>query len=582
MKQIRTIVGLAIAILILTASCSKTFLDAKTTTDVTQATVFQDSAYTLAFLTSIYSKVGSSYLPGLYTDATDECDTRYTGGTQPAVRFAQGTLSSAPSILVGDMFYYSQCYKSIRQVNLFIANVDSSQFPPDLKIRTKAEARFLRAWYYFILMKTYGGVQIVSDTAYDINSTISLPRSSWSDCVEYVVKDCETAAKDLPVSYTGLEYGRATKGACLGLKSRLLLYAASPLFNGGSVATDPEVVALTAYPTYDATRWSRAAQAAKDVINMAQYQLNVDNATKPGYGFYNLFLQRQNSEYIFAGMLAPNKFYENNFYPLSRSSNDGHTLLQNVVDHFGMADGTPYNQSYDNSPYVNRDPRFYYSVVFNGSTLFGTGNVQVPVYTYVGATPASDAIDMNNTNSNNNTKSGYYGRKMCDTTTNGSGVSPAGGNVNTCQPLLRYAEIILNYAEALNESGNAVEAINQVILIRNRAGIKPGTNNMYGIPVGINQAALRTLIQGERTVELEFEGHRFFDVRRWKIAPQTETAEMQGMQITKMGTNAYTYQRFKLTRQHYWPANNNYYLMPIAQTEIAKLPNGVLLQNPGW
>jgi starch-binding outer membrane protein, SusD/RagB family len=566
-------------------ACKKgNFLDTQNSTDLTEASVFSDSARILSFLTGIYSSIGTSFNynrwggSASYMEATDEVDARYVGATNMAIRFANGTLSSSDAVLNQDFFNLTTCYQRIRQANLFLSKVDNSPLSAVLKTRTKAEARFLRAWYYAMLIKAYGGVQLVDNTIFGIDDDITTPRSAYADCVEYVVRECELAATDLPLFYTGLDYGRITRGACLALKCRVLLYAASPLFNGGSIATDDATKKLTSYPVADPQRWARAAQAAKDVIDLNQYQLEVDNATKPGLGFYKLFLKRVNTEYILAQMLGLNKTAEAKFYPPSRNGNDNCSPLQNVVDRFGMNDGMPYDPAIsDNNPYVNRDPRFYYSFIYNGASTYSTtGNVQLPVYIYVGATPASDAIVLDNTQSNQNTKTGYYGRKMCDTSTAGNG----GANTERCTPLIRYAEILLNYAEALNESGNTLLAIEQVKAIRLRAGIKPGINSDYGIPATPTQSELRALIQNERSVELAFEEHRFWDVRRWKIAPQTETAEMQGMQITKVGSS-YTYKRFKLNRQHFWPANNNYYLMPYAQGELAKLP-GILVQNPGW
>ena len=520
-------------------------------------------------------------------DVCDESDGRYTGGTLLHIRFAQGTLNPSDAIIGNDAFNYNTAYRSIRRANLYMSKVDEAPLSAELKKRTKAETRFLRAWYYAMLTKAYGGVQLMGDKVLELEDPIDVPRSTYKECVEYIVSECEKAAIDLPASYTGLDYGRVTKGACLALKARVLLYAASPLFNGGSIATDAKLKELTCYPTADPQLWNKAAQAFLDVINLNQYQLETDNS-KPGLGFYKVFLKRVNNEYIFAGMLAANKTLEGGFYPQNISgAAPTHFPLQNAVDKFGTADGLsitdPASGYTDNNPYVNRDPRFYYSIVYNGSKLFTTtGNTQAQVFTYVN-NPApnnnpqtANYTIVDNTISNNNTKTGYYPRKMCDTTTAANG----GANTERCWPLIRYAEIILGYAEALNEMGQTEAAVDQIKLIRTRAGIKPGANNRYGIAVGINQTDMRMLIQNERAIELMFEEHRFWDVRRWKIAPHTETAEIQGMKITKNGSN-YTYERFKAVRQHYWPPNHSYYLMPFNQGELAKLP-GVLIQNPGW
>jgi hypothetical protein len=582
---------LVLSILLGAASCKKAaFLDPKAVTDLNKEVVFSDSTRTMAFLTGIYSNVGASFRSnwsGGYTAAIDECNSRYTGGTLLVNRFQQGTVTSADAIISGDPFNFALCYRRIRQANLYLANVDASPLSSARKTNTKAEARFLRAWYYAMLLKAYGGLQLVGDKVYDKDDEILVPRSSYADCVDYLVSELDAAAAVLPGSYQGLEYGRVTKGACLALKARVLLYAASPLFNGGSIATDPKLKELTAYPVADPQRWSRAADAFQAVMNLGAYSLRTDNS-KPGLGFYKVFLERVNSEFIFSEMRPLNKDWESRLYPRDIAGNGSGNQylwpLQNAVDRFGMSDGTPYNPAVsDNNPYVSRDPRFYFTIVFNGSRLFTTaGNTYQPVFTYVN-NPApnnnpqtNNAIVLDNTASGDHTKTGYYGRKMCDTTlAANSSASPERIN-----PLMRYAEIILGYAECLNELGRTEEAVQQVAALRMRAGIIPGANNRYGIPASISQANMRKLIQNEWAVEFMFEDNRFWDVRRWKIAEQTETAEMQGMKITKTGAT-FTYERFKLTRQHYWPANNSYYLMPFAQSELAKLP-GVLLQNPGW
>jgi hypothetical protein len=590
MKQFNKYIVVVLLFAVL-GSCKKgSFLDPKSVTDLNEATVFSDSARTIAVLTGIYSSVSVSFNHGKtasYMDVSDETDGRYTGGTNLHVRFAQGTLNPSDGIIGTDAFNMSTAYRSIRRANLYMNKVDEAPLSAELKKRTKAEARFLRAWYYAMLTKAYGGVQLMGDKVLEMGDPIVTPRSTYKECVEYIVSECEKAADDLPASYTGLDYGRATKGACLALKARVLLYAASPLFNGGSIATDTKLKELTSYPTADPQLWNKAAQAFLDVINLNQYQLETDNS-KPGLGFYRVFLKRVNNEYIFAGMTAANRTLEAAFYPQNISgAAPVHFPLQNAVDKFGTVDGLsitdPASGYTDNNPYINRDPRFYYSIVFNGSKLFTTtGNTQAQIFTYVNnAAPNNNPQTANytivdNTVSNDNTKTGYYPRKMCDTSTAGNG----GANTERCLPLIRYAEMILGYAEALNEMGQTEAAVDQIKIIRTRAGIKPGANNRYGIAVGINQSDMRTLIRNERSVELMFEEHRFWDVRRWKIAPQTETAEMQGMKITKNGSS-YTYERYKAVRQHYWPANHSYYLMPYNLGELAKLP-GILIQNPGW
>jgi hypothetical protein len=247
-----------------------------------------------------------------------------------------------------------------------------------------------------------------------------------------------------------------------------------------------------------------------------------------------------------------------------------------LVDAFDMANGKPITDptsGYDPAnPYVNRDPRFAYSIIYNGSYYANNSGVQTPVYTYASA--PTDGLGIATT-------SGYYARKMCD-------VNIAYGNgalTSRGYPLIRYAEILLNYAEAANESGQTVQATNALLQLRARAGIAPGSDNRYGIPAGITQADLREAIRKERHVEMCFEDMRFYDIRRWKIGEAIQNGYNNIMSITPkvagaispLGT-AYNYSIIPSVRKHvFFPAN---YLMPLPQSEILKVP--LMLQNPGY
>lgn len=143
--------------------------------------------------------------------------------------------------------------------------------------------------------------------------------------------------------------------------------------------------------------------------------------------------------------------------------------------------------------------------------------------------------------------------------------------------IFRYAEIILNYAEALNEVGRTEDAVKQIILLRTRAGITAGANTRYGIPVGISQESMRTLIMNERRVELAFEEHRFWDIRRWKIAPAVLSGALNGTKITKNANNTFTYENIPVVTSIF---TNKLYHMPVPYAETTK--NSQLLQNEGW
>lgn len=567
--------------LLMAGACKKGgFLDAKLASDLNETTTFTDSVRTIAFLTRLYTNVGFNFDANRWEGgghpvlADEAIPVRYTGPQNDAILMASGALSPSSTNVSKQaevLNNWKLPWENIRRANVFLSNVDRSPLSAGLKKKLKAETRFLRAWYYFQLVKVYGGVPLIGDVNYGIADNIDLPRSSYSDCVDYIVNECNAAAADLPDFDTQLQqdYGRATKGACMGLKSRMLLYAASPLFNGEGIAADAALKSIAGYANIDPERWNKAAQAAKEIINSGTYVLREDNVTRRGYGFYSVFLTRYNREYLFGAMKAPNREYENNLLPTSRAgSGKSSAPTQQLVDAFGMENGLPitdpasgYNP---NDPYVKRDPRFGNSIIYNGATFFLTSsNAMVAVNTFVGASPDGPAA------TGPIAIPGYYWRKMM--------VEDGGGNTDRCYPLIRYAEILLNYAEALNEyQGPTSEVYATLIQIRKRAGILPGIDDNYGLKSGISKAEMRLVIQNERRVELALEEHRVWDVRRWKIAEVTDNVMLKGMKITKTG-NTLTYEVIDIKPHFFRPA---FYLFPIPESEMAKSPKFV--QNPGW
>lgn len=571
--------GLTVVLLSSSYSCRKGqgFLDPQSTVDLNESVTFADSAKSIEFLTDIYSGLSYMAIPQEVNtmgaplgETTDEADSRWPGGHNVPLQVIGGNFTGNWATRVTND--WSNLYSRIRHVNIFLKNVDATPLSGGLKSRTKLEARFLRAWFYHILMKQWGGVPLVGDTVYTLTSANAQGRASYEECVNYLVKELDEIAPQLPLAYSGLDFGRVTRGAALALKSRILLFAASPLFNGGSFASNADLIKQTAYPTADPTRWQKALAAAQAVVAMNQYQLEEDNSTRPGAGFYRLFLKRNNTEYILSFMRPLNRDIEVNTLPPSRGGGFLQLPTQNLVDAFPMRDGLAWDKSplYNaNRPYDNRDPRFYYTIIYNEALHFNqTTGVPSPVLTHVGA-PQDGIVAVS---SNVATNTGYYRRKMSDTLIAGN--SP--GNTERSLPLIRYAEVLLNLAEAANESGNTALAMNTLKQIRKRAGIQAGTDGNYGYPAAPSQTEARDIIRNERFIELAFEEHRYFDLRRWRIGDQYDGKFTTGMRITKTG-NTYTYQRINI-RARYFKTNS--YLFPIPQKELAL--NFKMLQNPGW
>ena len=552
-------------------SCTKDFLNQTKTTDLTDVSVFTDSARTMDFLTQIYSNIDFSFNPARFSGlagleaACDEAEGPSASIVTAYSEFVSGSVS-AFSISTDA---WTVPYTNIRAVNQFLKHLPDAPFGNDLKLRAKGEALFLRAWYYAALVKHYGGVPIIGDTVFNVTDKINATRNSYADCIEYIVSQCDSASKMLPLSYSGLNFGRVTVGACLSLKARVLLYAASPLFNGGGFANSEPLKSIVGYPNTDVERWKRAEDAAKAVIDLGQYQLNEDNVTKPGYGFYNLFQLRVNTEYVFQKMKDPSSSYhdlELLWRPPSRggSSSTGSSPYQNLVDAFQMRNGldiTDDASGYDAAhPYQNRDPRLDYTIIHDGSTVYLALALPKPVYTYPGE-PNGDGLGQG-------TPTGYYVNKMCndDVVPNWFNTTPR------CYPLIRYAEILLNYAEALNEyDGPSKDVYDAVEAVRKRAGLSP-----YKLPQDLTQDKMREVIQHERRVEFAFEEQRFWDVRRWKIAEQTDSKVMKGVKIDA----SVTPQTFNYINIREHSFRTPMYLWPIPQSETAK--SSSLIQNPGY
>lgn len=565
------IVGLLWAV----CSCkdSSGFLDDKSDTALNETKVFSDSTLTMDFLTSIYQDVGFSFAKGRWDShgnteqATDDAEYSLSGVGQKAVVLYNGSVSPLNFPFTD---FWELPYINIRRVNLLLSKLAATPLSPAKKNRIAGEVRFLRAWYYHWLLVSFGSVPIIEDKVYGLTEQINLPRNSFADLVNYLVRELDQAATQLPSrdEYQEQDYGRATRGACLALKSRILLYAASPLFNGGAETSNADLAQAVSYPTYSVSHWQAAADAALAVINAGQYSLEKDNTTAPGYGFFRVFLKRVNNEYIFAFQRGPNRDMESFYNPPTRGGSKNSMPTHNLAEAFPMKNGkaiTDPTSGYDpQKPYVNRDPRFDYTIIYNGSLYYlASANKKNPVLTYVGA--PSDGFGA--------TTTGYYSRKMSDDNISAN----SGFNTERGWPLIRYAEILLNYAEAINETGQPELAYPKLIELRERAGIEPGDDNLYGLKPAMTQAEMREVIRNERRIELAFEDHRWNDIRRWKIAMQTNNAFNKCMRITN-NNGMLTYEIIDSQRRHNF--RPEMYLLPIPNSEMRKM--SAMMQNPGW
>ncbi|WP_165958146.1 RagB/SusD family nutrient uptake outer membrane protein [Segetibacter sp. 3557_3] len=585
MKKFLIIIGLSAGLI----SCSKSgFLDNKSTA-LDEAQVFSDSSRTIQFLSRIYSDIGFSFNKGRWSShgntelATDDAEYSLSGPTQAAVALYNGTISptNLPSGL-GD--FWSTPYANIRRCNLLLSKLSTTPLSAGMQARMRGESRFLRAWYYSQLMIAYGGVPNVEDKVFGIEDVVSIPRANFADLVSYLAKELDEAGESLPATNYDFadtrDFGRATKGACMALKARILLYAASPLFNGGSIATNPELAKLVSYPVASVSHWQAAADAALAVINSGYYALWNPTSTIAGYGFYQTFLNGRpagtgtmNRELIFGVMRPSGKDFENYYNPGGGSFGGTHYSVptQNLVDAFPMMNGKaitdPASGYQPNNPYEGRDPRFRFSIIYHQSR-YAQNTALTVINASVGSQQGFSA----------GTVTGYFSRKMLDSTFSSSSST----NIDRPWPLIRYAEMLLNYAEAINEAGQTAMAYPRLIELRSRAGILPGADGLFGLKANMSQAEMRALIQNERRIELAFEDHRFNDIRRWKIAMAVNNGYNRVVKITGTAPNwVYTYsttQEVQASRLHVF--RPEMHLLPIPDDEIRKNP--AVVQNPGW
>jgi hypothetical protein len=569
--------GITLAVLLLTSCKKDGFLDQTVTSSLNEATTFSDSANSMAFLNNIYTNIGfasdprrfggSGFAAGLDA-SSDEAEGPNASSVNGFIQFAIGSVN--PSIVPDDAWNIP--YSNIRAVNQFLKHLPIIPFTAALKTQSQAEARFLRAWYYAAMLQHYGGVPLIGDTVYAATDVIKAKRNTYKECVDYILSECNYAAGILPVTQIGSLYGRISKGTCLALKSRILLFAASPLFNNGGVAGSGELASIVAYPDKDVNRWKLASDAAKDVILLNAYSLYYDStsiAGQMGYGFQKLFTLRYTTEFILSRMMGQNKYLESMWDAPSRGGSGGPFPYQELIDAFPMANGLaitdPASGYNPQLPYKNRDPRLDYTIIHDSTlrTIFGANQPSpLLLYTNTAVTPAvaasGDAVYKG-------TPTGLYIFKMMDPDVINNSLSES----PRCLPLMRYAEILLNFAEATNEFDGPVSEVYQAIeAIRKRAGLRP-----YQLPTGLTKDQMRTVIQNERRLELAFEGHRFFDVRRWMIAETTDNIQMHGMEVKRGAT--VTYNAFNVRKHNFTKAM---YLWPLPLKEIAKSPE--LLQNP--
>ncbi len=516
-------------------------------------------------LTNIYGYMPNKNIYDV-SDALRDCgsdDAEYGDPDASVQRFTNGTWSALNT--VDDK--WSTMYSGIRSANEFlesIKTVDLSMYQYDTKYQRWLEhlkyypyqAKVLRAYYFFELARRYGDIPmpLTMLTAEEANMVGKTP---FDEVIDFIVSECDESAQNLPDTYVGLlddETGRVTRGFALAVKTKALLYAASPLHN----------------PSGDKSKWEKAAAAAKEIMDLNIYKLDPDEKAN----------NYTSQEVIFAIMRSESSSFELYNFPVrftegQRTYISGSYPTQNLVDAFQTANGydiTLGSNGWQTSdpdfditkPYEGRDPRFARAILADGMSFKGS-----TIETFVGGK------DYSATRNDLGSPTGYYLRRYIQESTS---FTPENTVTNKHQWIVyRYAEALLTYAEALNEylgdptatggdfSVSALEALN---MVRANAGM-PGVT-------ATTQSDFREALRREWRVEFAFEDHRFWDVRRWDIGQATQ-GQIDGVEITRSSGKS-DYKRMTVETRT-WSARQN--LFPIPQSELFCNPN-LNPQNTGW
>ena len=598
---------LAVLMLLLQA-CETDVLDKTAPDRYTDASLWSDVNLADAYLLSAYDGLAMGYGPVMIPSITDDVRHEFTWGPE---NYVQGRITpdnTQPFATEWDspeMPNWSTNFQTIQVINVFLQNIDrvpeayaesereAVQERVDIM---RGEALFLRAYTYDQLARMYGGVPILMEPNERGDDFLSITRATFEETVNFISNDYDAAAELLP-GKEEMPMGRATKGAALALKSRLLLFAASDLTADGTAAN-----ALVGYQSPDRTAlWTAARDAAKAVMDLGTYSLanfGAPDKAAVAQNYYEFFKQKDlsHSEIIWGKMYlqSAGAVSQMNLWNGANGNNNwaGHNPTQGLVDTYQMEDGSSFFDHFklENGFYVNisdkyqseniydnREPRFYGSILYDGAIWqprfpnlaerdpIGIYDRRTRIITENGETNIIYGIDTRQgpVENWNGSFTGYIMRKLLDDEVIGKDAN----NENVFIEI-RYAEIILNYAEALIELGETEEAATYINMIRNRSGMPDFT--------GDTTEALRH----ERHLELTFEGLRWYDIRRWKVLEERLTDAM-GIDIVEVIENGSTVevtweQILAEERQVF----ERMYWVPIPTDEMNKAPQ--LEQNPGY
>jgi len=609
MKRYKIDLKIILVLLFLSPGCVEDILDKTPLDKYSDAKLWTDINLADAYLVRSYDILASGYSPAILMSVTDEIRFEFTWGPQ---NYVKGTITpDNPQPWVSgwatDEFpNWTKNFQNIQIINIFLKNIDQlpDAYPENEResIRKRAnilkgEALFLRAFCYAQLAMTYGGVPLINEALDREDDYLSINRATFQETIDFITNGCDEAASFL-LDKNEMLLGRATKGAALALKSRVLLFSASDLTADGNSPND-----LVGYDNPDRMAlWAQAKSAAKEVMDLGIYGLSdfgAPDKAAVAQNYYDFFRQKDlsNNEIIWGKMYskAIGAGNQMNLWNGSNGNNNwaGHNPTQNIVDTYQMEDGSNFSDHYVVDPngiynntsakyqqeniYKNREPRFYGSILYDSAiwqSRFPNLSNRDPLGIYDRRTRISikNGVEVSKIygidtrqgpiEAWNGSFTGYIMKKLLDDEITGKDER----NDNVWIEF-RFAEIILNYAEACLELGETGEAATYINAIRNRSGMPDFTGDIAD--------ALRY----ERQIELVFEGQRWYDIRRWKIL-EDKLTDALGIDITEInedGNISTTWKRILAEKRTVDP---RMYWIPIPRNEINKAPQ--LEQNPGY
>lgn len=545
------------AILITTltlSSCQKDFLERPPLDELVDETFFKTEDQLLLALNGCYA-----YIKGKNTvDMENLGDNTLNSSQNDFLRISTGNYNVDLGILNSE---WTSAYNGIRRCNAFLENYEKAEGRQTVKDAYASEVRFIRAYLYSYLTLFFGDVQLVTKTLLITDPEVYGTRNKKAEVVDFILKELQEASVNMPLTQTGTTLGRATKGAALALKSRIALYN---------------------------EKYDIAEKAAKDVMDLGIYQLYTTGGAASAYNDFFTYkgkiINSANKETILARIHSEVAL---SYHNMSREAQvpdqaSRWNPTKSLVDSYLCSDGLPIDKSplYKESTYAdiftNRDPRLKQTVLAPGAAWGGRQDGKNETSTANWGTYTTPKFISNKLGSV--TITGYYFTKYVELST----VARVGRDENDIH-LIRFAEVLLTYAEAKLEQGTLTQG--DIDLTINKLRDRVGMKRMNIAELALNGMNLRTEVRRERRVELALEGQRYFDIIRWKQGSLL-AADVKGIKksmaarpsdVSNLPADAQGYILANTGRIFVSPKND---LWPISLTQLERNPN--LGQNPGW